>query len=608
MAANTYPQYSTRYPLLLTDFMHRPVSLYPDDIGVVYRNDAGEYYRFTWRQWYRRTCQLAHALKQLGIKPGKPGEPGDRIGAMALNHHRHLELIYAGTCLGAVSHPINVMLSREHMIHTINHAGDAIIFVDEAIMPLLELIYDRIKDTVKAFVYISDRPGKPQTRISPLYEYEELLKGQPEEFDWPFLSEDTYAVLYYTTGTTGVPKGVMFTHRQLYLQTVNILAASMMRFHAFALEFLEWLFTAKAEAIGKVIAAGGGASQILEELKKDFPMYDVPLVNIPLFHIHAWGAPWQNVLSANKIVFPGRFSPRAFCEIVQTERVTSTGLVPTMLAMLLEFEDLNKYDLSSLRAIGVGGAALPLGLKAKAEKQFPTFRVSSGYGMTETAAGSIAATLKRHMITWPKEKQDQVRVKTGLPIFGIQAKVIGEDGKPVPQDNATLGEIVLRGHWIMEQYYKDPEKTETAWRDGWFHTGDMAKVDEEGYIVIADRITDVIRSGAEMVPTVLLENLTATCDHVLEATFVGVPDEKWGERPMALVKPVPGAQVTEEDIYHFLEVEGVEKGKITKWMLPDFIAFCDNIPKTSVGKYDKITIRKRLDEFLAKAKRMRAPK
>lgn len=366
MAVKTYPQYSIRYPLLLTGLMKRPLHLYPDDVGVVYRNEAGEYYRFTWRQWYKRTCQLAHALKQLGIQPGKPGGPGDRIGAMALNTHRHLELIYAGTCLGAISHPINVMLSREHMIHTINHAEDKIIFVDEAVLPLLELIYDRIKPTVKAFVYMSDRPGKPQTRIEPLYEYEELLKGQPEEFDWPFLDENTYAVLYYTTGTTGMPKGVMFTHRQLYLQTIHILAAQWINFAAYMTDMLEGIMISKAEAIEKVMATSKRWEDLLQVLKEAVPIVNVPLVNVPLFHIHGWGVPWSGVASASKIVFPGRFSPRNFCEIVQTEKVTSAGLVPTMLAMLLEFEDLNKYDLSSLRTIGTGGGALPLGLKAKA--------------------------------------------------------------------------------------------------------------------------------------------------------------------------------------------------------------------------------------------------
>ncbi len=605
MQVKTYPEFSSRYPLLLTDFMKRPVRLYPDDIGIVYRSEAGEYYRFTWRQWYKRTCQLAHALKELGVQPGKPGKPGDRLGAMALNHHRHLELIYAGTCLGAVSHPINVVLSREHMIHTINHAEDKIIFVDDAILPLLELIYDQIKSTVKAFVYMSDRPGKPQTRIEPLYEYEELIKGKPDEFDWPLLDEDTCAALYYTTGTTGIPKGVMFTHRQLYLQSIHLLALGGMMMVNTMIEMLETLMTTRADTVDKVIADGGRWDDLLKKLVSDIPRVNVPLVNIPLFHIHGWGSPWYSVVSASKIVFPGRFSPQAFCEIVQTEKVTSAALVPTMLAMLIEFEDLKKYDLSSLRTIGTGGAALPLGLKAKAEKIFPFMRAGSGYGMTETAGPAIMATLKRYMLDWPKEKQDEVRVKTGLAPLGIEVQVIGEDGKPVPHDNETLGEIVLRGHWILEQYFKDPEKTQTAWRDGWFHTGDMAKVDEEGYIIIADRITDVIRSGSEMVPTVLLENLTATCDYVLEATFVGVPDEKWGERPMALVKPVPGSSVTEDDIYKFLEVHGVEKGKITKWMLPDYIAFCDAIPRTSVGKFDKIAIRKNLSEFLAKAKKMR---
>ena len=575
MEGKTYPEYSTHYPLLLTHFMKRPLNLYPDDIGIVYRNEAGEYYRFTWRQWYKRTCQLAHALKELGVKPGKPGEPGDRVAAMALNHHRHLELCYAPTCIGAISHPINVVLARDHMVHTINHAEDKVIFVDDAIMPLLELIYDQIKSTVKAFVYMSDRPGKPQTKIEPLYEYEELIKGQPEEYDWPLLDEDTYAVLYYTTGTTGLPKGIMFTHRQLYLQTIHLVSGS------------------------RELAVR------TQDMPREIPPVFVPLMNIPLFHIHAWGSPWQSVCMASKIVFPSRFTPQSFCETVQMEKVNMAGLVPTMLAMLIEYEDIKKYDLSSLITIGTGGAALPPGLKAKAEGLFPNLSAGSGYGMTETAAASIMAAPLRYMVDWPKEKLDQVRVKTGLPSLGIEAQVIGEDGRPVPRDNATLGEIVLRGPWIMEQYYKDPEKTATAWRDGWFHTGDMAKVDEDGYIIIADRITDVIRSGAEMVPTVLLENLAASSEHVLEATFVGVPDEKWGERPMAIVKLVPGATVTEEYIYQYLQDEGIAKGKITKWMLPEYIVISDNIPKTSVGKFDKIAIRKMLDDFLAKAKKSR---
>jgi fatty-acyl-CoA synthase len=235
---------------------------------------------------------------------------------------------------------------------------------------------------------------------------------------------------------------------------------------------------------------------------------------------------------------------------------------------------------------------------------FPNFSAFSGYGMTETAAGILAPHMKHEMVEWPKEKTDELAVKTGIPWTGVEAKVVDINGKEVPHDNQTQGEIVLRGHWVTEKYFKDPERTATAWRAGWFHTGDAAKVDTDGYIVIVDRITDVIRSGAEMVPTVLLENITALADYVLEATYVGVPDEKWGERPMALVRLTLGATQKEEDIFKFLETEGVDKGKIMKWMLPDFILITNDIPKTSVGKYDKIAIRKRLPEFLAKAKKM----
>jgi len=552
--------------------MKTPVKLYPDETGVVYRNDAGEYYRFTWREWYQRTCQLARALKGLGVKEGKAGEPGDRVATMALNHHRHLELVYGVSCVGAVAHPVNIRLSLDHIVHTINHAGDKIIFFDDIILPLVEAIYDRIKSTVEKFVYLSDKPGKPETKIEPLYEYEELLKDQPTEFDWPNLSEDTPAVLYYTTGTTGLPKGVLFTHRQLYLQSLHLIS---------------------------IMRSGTRPSYLPPE-----PDPQVPMVNVPLFHIHAWGAPYYYVFSGTKMVFPGRFTPEGFCELVEKEKVTSAALVPTMLAMLIEYPDLKKYDMSSLVDIAVGGAALPLGLKTKAEKLIPGFTAASGYGMTETAAGVIGAFIKPEMKDWPKEKLDEVRVKTGVAMPGIDSQVVDEDGKPVPHDGETVGEIVLRGHWIMGEYFNDPERTAEMWRDGWFHTGDVATVDEDDYITIADRMTDVIRSGAEMVPTVLLENITATADFVLEATYVGVPDEKWGERPMAIIKLVPGATENEADVIKFLETEGIEKGKITRWMFPEYIAFVDDVPKTSVGKYDKIAIKKELDGFLAKAKKM----
>ncbi|MEW6185943.1 MAG: long-chain-fatty-acid--CoA ligase [Thermodesulfobacteriota bacterium] len=565
---STFPQYNKHYPLLVKNFLKRPLFSYPDDMAMVYRNDAGEYFRFTWRQWHQRTCQLAHALKSLGV------QEGDRIATMALNHHRHMEIIYASICTGAVSHPINIRLSLDHMAFTITHAEDLIIFFDDLLLPLVEILYDRIKPSVKKFVYLSDKPGLPKTKIEPLYEYEELIKDQPTGYEWPDLDEDTKAVLYYTTGTTGLPKGVMYTNRQIYLHTIHN------------------------------IAMVGMAVRLPDDPIR--PNQAIPMMNVPLFHIHAWGAPFTNVYSCAKIVFPGRFTPESFCELVQTEKVNGAMMVPTMLAMLLEYPDLGKWDLSSLLLIGIGGGALPLGLKRKAEKLFPNMRTGSGYGMTETMAGAVGASIRRHMVNWPKEEIDKVLVKTGLPhVPAIDARVIDENGNDIPHDNETIGEIVLRGHWIMEEYYKDPEKTAAAWREGWFHTGDAAKIDTDGYIIIADRITDVIRSGSEMVPTVLLENLTSNADYVLEATYVGVPDEKWGEIPMAVVKLMQGAEQKEEDVLEFLQKEGVEKGKITKWMLPVYVAFVDEIPKTSVGKYDKIAVRKRMDEFVSKAKKVR---
>ena len=573
MEVQTYPEFSLRYPLLLTTLMQRPVSLKPDETGVVYRNpDTGQYFRFTWREWYERTCRLANALKGLGVKPGRPGEPGDRAATMALNHHRHLELYYAVSCAGAVLHPVNMRLSLDHIAHTINHAEDKVVFFDEFALPVLERIFDRIKPPVEKFVYMSDSPEKPETRIEPIYDYEELLGEQSPELEWPHLDEDTYATLCYTTGTTGLPKGVMFTHRQLYLLITHQMLHSSF------------------DASRKVPPLGESATI---------------MIDVPLFHIHGWGAPYSSVFGASKIVLPGRFTPQGFCELVQKEKVTNTGLVPTMLAMLIEYQDLGKYDLSSLVNISVGGGALPLGLKTKAERMIPGFAATSGYGMTETTPSTIRAFLKGSLKDLPEDKLAEYAVKTGLPLPGLRVEVVDEEGRPVPHDNETIGEIVIRGPWVMKEYYRDPERTAEVWRDGWFHTGDVAKVDEEGYVTIVDRVTDVIRSGAEMVPTVLLENLTATADYVLEATYVGVPDPIWGERPLGIIKLVPGATESEEDICNFLQNEGVEKGKITRWMLPDFILITDEIPMTSVGKYDKIAIKKRLDEFLARATKVR---
>jgi acyl-CoA synthetase (AMP-forming)/AMP-acid ligase II len=573
MDVRTYPEYSKNYPLLLTAFMKRPVSMYPNEPGVVYRNPStGEYFRFTWREWYERTCRLANALKALGVKPGSPGEPGDRVATIALNHHYHLELYYAVSCLGAVLHPINMRLSLDHIVHTITHSEDKIIFFDDAFLPLLERIYDRIKDTVDKFVCISDKPERPATRIENLYTYNDLVGQQSPQFEWPMLHEDTYATLCYTTGTTGLPKGVMFTHRALYLMVLHVSVSGSLN---------------------------TDPSQVhLGEA-------EVPLLNIPMFHIHAWGVPYLAAFAGAKLVLPGTFTVEGFGDLVQTEKVTSTTLVPTMLAMIVEHPGLDKYDLRSLKSVTVGGAALPLGLKTKAERMIPGFTASSGYGMTETAPTVIRAFVKKTMRDAPKEELEKLQVKTGLPVPGIEVQVVDEHMDPVPQDDVTIGEIVLRGPWVMEEYYKEPERTADVWRGGWFHTGDVARVDSDGIMTIVDRISDMIRSGSEMVPTVLLENIAGSADFILEAAFVGVPDEKWGQRPMALVTLVPGATETEEDVLKYLQVEGVEKGRIARWMLPDFILITDEIPKTSVGKFNKLAINENLGEFWAKAKRLR---
>jgi acyl-CoA synthetase (AMP-forming)/AMP-acid ligase II len=308
MASTTYPQYSSNYPLLLTTFMKRPVRLYPDEIGVVYRNPrTGRYFRFTWSEWYARTSKLANALRSLGVEQGSAGKLGDRIATMALNHHYHLETYYAASCSGAVLHAINMRLSLEHIVHTIRHAGDKVLFFDDAFRGMVEGIYDQIKDVVKTFVYISDEPGLPESKIAGLIHYEDLIRDQPSTFDWPYLDEDTKATACYTTGTTGLPKGVMFSHRALYLMVLHQLALGT--------------FVNDPDAV-----------RLGERT--------VPLLTVPLFHVHGWGVPYSAVFGAQKLVMPGTFTVDGFCELVEKEKVTSTSFVPTVLSMLVEYPDL----------------------------------------------------------------------------------------------------------------------------------------------------------------------------------------------------------------------------------------------------------------------------
>ena len=573
MKFKTFPEFSTHYPLLLSTFMKRPVKIYPNELAVVYRNHVtGEYQRFTWIEWYKRTCRLANMLKFLEVKPGKPGKPGDRVSTMAYNTHRHLELYYAVPCSGAVLHPINIRLSLDHIIYTIKHAKDKVLFFDDLLLPMVESIYDEIKDTVEKFVYMSDSSGLPNTKIENIYEYEEILKNGSDTFDWPYLNEDNYATLCYTTGTTGLPKGAMFTHRALYLQIIHQIVH---------LSFINDPFYVQL-----------GENTIF-------------LMITPMFHIHAWGAPYMYAFMAAKIILPGSFTVEGFCELVQGEKITNTAVVPTILALLLEYKEIDSYDLSSLVEVRVGGGALPLGLKNKVEKKIPGFTATSGYGMTETAPTTVRSFVKKYMVDWPKDKLDEVRVKTGLSIPGIEVEVVDETGNPIPHDNKTLGQIVLRGPWVIDKYYENPTASADKWYDKWFHTGDVAKIDEEDFIIIADRQSDIIRSGAEMIPTVLLENLINMADFILEATVVGVPDEVWGEIPLALVKFLPNSNKKEEDIIEFLKLEGVDKGKITKWMLPKMVAIVDEVPKTSVGKYNKREIKNNLEKYLAIAKDMK---
>ena len=572
MSGAPYPQFSSNYPLRLTAFMQRPVRLYPDATAVVYREPhTGQTQRFTWREWYARTCRLANALLGLGLRAGRPGDPGDRVATIALNHHYHLELYYAVPCIGAVLHTINMRLAREQIVHTIRHAGDRVLVFDDTFAALVDAMYEEIEDTVEFFVCISESGEGPDTRIENLILFDDLVGAEQDEIEWPRLHEDTKATLCYTTGTTGMPKGVMFSHRAIYLMVL----------HAIAHRHFD------------NDPQGRSAGELA-----------VPLFTVPLYHAHGWGLPYSAVYSASTIVLPGRFDVEGFCELVQSEKVTSSAFVPTVLAMLLDHPRLDDYDLSSLESLSVGGAALSAGLESRAQARIPGFVATSGYGMTETAPTAVLSFLKKTLKDLPPAERVRLQVRAGLPIPGLEVEVVDEQGQPVPRDDATIGEIVLRGPWIMDEYYREPERSAEAWRDGWFHTGDLARVDEEGYLAIMDRISDVIRSGGEMVPTVLIEHVLMGGGFAAEAAVVGTPHPRWGERPMAIVVPAGGIEVSPAEVLAHLREAGVETGRIARWMLPDHVLVTDSIPKTSVGKIDKAAIRADIDAWLARAHRV----
>ncbi|MBP9021192.1 MAG: fatty acid--CoA ligase [Syntrophobacterales bacterium] len=544
MAGKVYqPGESYKYPLIIKKLLITPV-IYSPNKEIVYRDKA----RFTYRTLYERINRLASGLEKLGIKQG------DTVCVFDYDSNRYLECYFAVPMMGAVLHTMNWRLSPEQILYTMNHAEDDVVLINSDFLPILEEIRDKLT-TVKKIVLLTDEDKKPATKLNIDIEYEEMLRGASPTYDFPDLDENTKATTFYTTATTGLPKGVYFSHRQLVLHTVCTA-----------------LMVGSYESIGR------------------FRSRDVYMPLTPMFHAHAWGIPYVATLLAVKQVYPGKYEPEVLLRLILGEKVTFSHCVPTIIHMLVTSPVAKKVDLSHWKVI-IGGAALPKGL-AKAAMDLG-IEIYAGFGMSETCPVVTIANLKEHMLDWDVDKKVDVLIKTGLPLPLAEMKVVDAQGNELPHDGKSTGELVMRVPYLTESYFKDPEKTKELWRDGWLHGGDVAYIDEEGYVQITDRMKDVIKTGGEWISSLDLESLTSQFAGVSEAAAIGIPDEKWGERPMMVVvlKPEFKGKVSADDLKQFLR-KFADEGRIPKYGVPDKYAFVDAIPKTSVGKINKIELRK----------------
>ena len=529
-------------PLTMPVLMDRGPMVAPDVEIVSKMRDR--IHRYTYADLGRRSRQLAAALTRLGVRQG------DRVATLAWNSYRHLEVYYAAPCMGAVLHTLNLRLSSEQLAYVINHAEDTVICVDEDLLPMLERLAGQIP-TVKHFLVFSNS-GEFKTALAPAHNYETLLAAESADFAWPEIDENSPMGLCYTSGTTGNPKGVMYTHRSNYIHTITGVLPDLMNVSA----------------------------------------RDTILAVVPMFHANAWGSPYAATMIGAKQVFPGpTMDGASVCQLLQDEKVTFTSGVPTIwLGVMAELQaNPGKYDLSSLRTMVCGGSAPPRAMIDWFETNLGIEFVQA-WGMTETSPLGVLNHLKPKMDSWPRNRQLDIKQRAGLIAPGLRIRIVDDAGNEVPHDGQSMGRLLIQGPWIASAYYKE-EPTEEKFPGGWLDTGDVATLDEEGYMAIADRSKDLVKSGGEWISSVDLENSIMAVPGVAEAAVIAVFHPKWQERPLACVVKKPGAEVTKEQIYdHLLQ-------HFAKWWMPDDILFIDAVPKTSVGKFDKKVLREQFKDF-----------
>ncbi|MDR3553743.1 MAG: fatty acid--CoA ligase [Syntrophobacteraceae bacterium] len=532
-----------QFPLLIKHLLRTPL-LHAPKQEIVYR----ELKRYDYTTLAERIGRLANVLTTLGVGQG------DTVGVMDWDSHRYLECYFSVPMMGAILHTVNIRLSPEQILYTINHAADDVLLVNTDFLPVLQEIWKDIK-TVKKIILLTDTETAPQTSLAVAGEYESLLEKSAIDFDFPDFDENAKATTFYTTGTTGSPKGVYFSHRQLVLHTICVMG-SIAGF-----------------------SSGGGLNS-----------GDVYMPLTPMFHVHAWGLPYISTLLGVKQVYPGRYIPENILRLVQEEKVTFSHCVPTILHMLLNSPAAAGTDLSNWKVI-IGGSAFSKGLcKAALDKGINAF---TGYGMSETCPILTIAVRKPKMTALSPERDLEIRCRTGIPVPLVDLKVIDAEGNEQPHDGLTVGEVVVRSPWLTQGYFREPERSEELWQGGYLHTQDVGFIDEEGYLQITDRIKDVIKTGGEWISSLQIEDILTQHEGVSEAAAFGIPDEKWGERPIAFVilKDNFVGKVSEDDIKAFFK-EAVAGGALSKWGIPDKIIITDQLPKTSVGKMDKRNLRK----------------
>ncbi|MBU1195528.1 MAG: long-chain-fatty-acid--CoA ligase [Proteobacteria bacterium] len=528
--------------LLISSLIEHAEKQYRDS-EIVSRTIEGPIHRYTYADCAKRSRQLAKALTKLGV------QQGDRVGTMAFNGYRHVELYFGVSGMGAVCHTVNPRLSPEHVIYILNHAEDKFFFFDLPFVPLLEAVEDKLT-SVKGFVVMTDKAHMPQTKLKNVMCYEDIVNAEDDDYQWPDMDENTASALCYTSGTTGNPKGVLYSHRSTVL-------------HALA---------------GLTVDGIGYSNK------------DAILPVVPMFHVNAWGIPYSSAMCGAKMVMPGALMDgKSIYELMEMEQVTLSAGVPTVWMMLLAYVKETGKKFSSMRRTVIGGSAAP-------RSMIETFRndynvdVLHAWGMTETSPLGTACHLKKKHEGISEEDIVTLSLKQGRAVYGVEMKIVGMNGEELPWDGKACGNLLVRGPWIASGYFKGEGKGAVD-ADGWFDTGDVSTIDEDGYMQITDRDKDVIKSGGEWISSIDVENETVGVPGIAEAAVIAVPHPKWDERPLVIAVKQKGANVTKQDVIDHLSKT------LAKWQLPDDVVFVDALPHGATGKLLKNVLRAEYKDY-----------